>query len=131
MASNVYQHPFRVRGVPQDSGENDPDKSWDTITRNRHKGNEHSLAAAASISPKARASIREKVLGFISAHPEGVTYEEVVAGLNLFHPTISSAISVLKKHSLVRVGGERPTSRGRMAAVYFVLEGGKPSNGGI
>lgn len=110
MAYKHFEHDF---------GDDDPDASWETITANRHGGNAHSLAAAASISRSARTSIQNQVLGFITDQPAGATYEEVAIGLNLYEATVSSVISVLKKHGFVDVGGYRRTSRGKMAAVYL------------
>jgi DNA-binding transcriptional ArsR family regulator len=123
MTYDVLNHAFQPWDLQPEPSDDDPDASWDSISRNKHRGNPNSLAAAASITPVARVSIREKVLAYIADHPEGVTYEDVLVGLDLFHPTVSSALSLLKKHDLVRVSGGRLTSRGRMAAVYFIAKG--------
>jgi len=94
--AKTFDPPKTFPGAGRDLNEDDPDDSWETITERKSRKNVNSAAAAKSISPAARASIRERVLAFIAAHPEGVIYEEIIKGLEMYPPTASSALSILK-----------------------------------
>lgn len=86
------------------------------ITANRHGGNEHSTAAAATID---KAALRAAILTFIASRGElGATSDEAEVALGLSHQTVSARFTELKALELVTPAGRRPTRSGRSAGVY-------------
>lgn len=93
----------------------------DDICQARHKGNEHSAAANASLRGGAKAKIRREILEFISsAGSRGATVEEIQQALAMRYTTVSARCSELKRDELLVESGSRKTSSGRAAAVLVL-----------
>ena len=91
------------------------------ITRNRHRGNPQSEAAHESITGS-KIAMQQAILRFMAAQGEyGSICNEAEIGLIMLHQTCSARFSELRASGqIVPTGTKRPTSSGRMAAVYRV-----------
>jgi hypothetical protein len=85
------------------------------VCQNNHGGNALSIAAHDSIEPT-KLALQLYVLDFIRARPS--TCDEIERLTGLKHQTASARFTELKAAGLIRAVGKRPTSSGRLAAVY-------------
>ena len=94
------------------------------ICARRHGGVATSVAANRSIAGE-KVGLRRMVLNCLTRyHLDGATCEEVEFVCGLSHQTASARISELLRDGLITIRGQRPTSSGRMARVYFVTQKG-------
>lgn len=89
---------------------------FDLCTR-KHKGNANSIAAHESIKESKRV-IHSRILAELRAAPSGLSYEEIAIRCGLRLPSASARISELKALGEIAQSGKRPTSSGRLGAVY-------------
>ena len=92
-------------------------KNMDDICRNRHKGNEQSVAANKKMAG-IKTSYRYAIYAIIKKYHLGSTCEEVEFETGLPHQTASARISELKRDWLIEKVGTRLTRSGCAAAVY-------------
>lgn len=81
-------------------------------------GSDTSLAAARSVNSKT-ATVRDRVVSYISGRADGATQDEVSLALGLLHQSASARIRELVLDCRITDSGERRTTRyGKSARVY-------------
>lgn len=79
-----------------------------------------SAAAADSLGPATLNALQRKVLAYIEARPEGVTDEQIAAGLWLNPSTARPRRIELARRGLIVEAGTRKTASRRTAVVWRV-----------
>jgi hypothetical protein len=79
-----------------------------------------SAAAADSLGPATLNALQRKVLAYIEARPEGVTDEQIAAGLGLNPSTARPRRIELARRGLIVEAGTRKTASRRTAVAWRV-----------
>ena len=88
------------------------------ICARKHRGSLTSAAAHAAVVPRKQA-LRAMILTFVKEQLFGATVEEIAEALRIRYTTASARVSELKRDGLLRIGGQRRTTTGCMAAVHY------------
>jgi hypothetical protein len=84
------------------------------------RGSQTSAAAADSLGPATLNALQRKVLAYIEARPEGVTDEQIAAGLGLNPSTARPRRIELARRGLIVEAGTRKTASRRTAVAWRV-----------
>lgn len=87
-----------------------------------HRNVETSIAAADSLSPKLGRLQRMAERAIRDAGANGLTADELAAGLDMDRWSIQPRTSELKRKGVIRDSGQRrPNSTGKMAIVWIAI----------